>query len=264
MVSNIQKGHYKSIASFFAVVTLLLSVTACVTTEERVFVSDATPERAVESKVNLAMNYLYQQNNAEAARRHLTSALQIDAKSPAVHNALALVFSREGDLELAEKHFKKAISYDRKFSTARNNYAAFLYSQVRYKEAMRELEYVVSDEEYKERLLAYANLGRVALKLGDFDKAKQAFERTLRINPNYDLAKLELAYVYFEQKDFTQAQAYYDEYRRATRQSPRGLLLGIRLADIKVDADARASYVLALKNLYPDSAEYQQYLAGKI
>jgi type IV pilus assembly protein PilF len=238
-------------------------LSACVTTEERVFVSDVTPERAIETKVNLAMNYLYEQNNAEAARRHLTAALKLDPKSPLAHNALALVFSKEGDLELTERHFKKAISYDRKFSTAHNNYAAFLYSQGRYKEALRELEFVVDDEEYKERMLAFANLGRVALQIGDYDKAEWAFKRTLRINPNYKPGLLELAYVSFERKDYKQSQALYDQYRRATKQSARGLLLGIRLAEINVDADARASYILALRNLYPDSLEYKQYLAGK-
>lgn len=261
MMSVIVRGAALALRSGGLLICLVLA--ACVTTEERVFVSDVTTERAIETKVNLAMNYLYEQNNAEAARRHLTSALQLDPKSSLAHNALALVFSKEGDLELTEKHFKKAITYDRKFSTAHNNYAAFLYSQGRYKEALSELEYVVGDETYKERMLAFANLGRVALKIGDYDKAEWAFQRTLRINSNYKPGLLELAYVSFERKNFKKSQALYDQYRNATRQSARGLLLGIRLAEISVDADARASYVLALKNLYPDSAEYQQFQAGK-
>jgi len=38
------------------------------------------------------------------------------------------------------------------------------------------------------------------------------------------------------------------------------LLLGIELARELNDANAEASYALALKNLYPDSREYQGYL----
>ena len=43
------------------------------------------------------------------------------------------------------------------------------------------------------------------------------------------------------------------------RQSARGLWLGIRLARETGDRDAEGSYVLALSNMYPDSAEYQSY-----
>jgi type IV pilus assembly protein PilF len=49
-------------------------------------------------------------------------------------------------------------------------------------------------------------------------------------------------------------------YTRTVRQqSAAGLLLGIQLAKVNSDTDAEASYAMALRNLYPRSAEYQSY-----
>lgn len=246
----------------FLVVLCLVGLSACVTTEDNLFTADTSVGRAVESRVNLAMSY-YQKGDTESARRNLDAALKLDAKDPSVHNALALLFSKEGEYELAERHFKKAVKLDSTYSTARNNYAAFLYNQQRYKAAMTELEYVVSDELYKERLLAMGNLGRVAMKLGDTNKAVSAFERMLNMDSRNKLALLELANINFDAGKFTMAQALYDKYRAVTlQQSPRGLVLGIRLAEEIINSDARASYALALKNLYPKSAEYKHFLSG--
>jgi type IV pilus assembly protein PilF len=43
------------------------------------------------------------------------------------------------------------------------------------------------------------------------------------------------------------------------KQSAAGLLLGIQLAKKDGDSNSEASYALALRNLYPKSAEYQAY-----
>ncbi len=242
--------------------TLLSLLAACVTTETGVFTADTSPDRAVESRVNLAMKY-YQQNDLDSARRNLDAALEIDNRAPSVHNALALVFSREGDTKLAEKHFKRAISLDSAYAPARNNYAAYLYAQERYADAMKQLEIVANDELYEGRMLALGNLGRTALKLGDKDKAQAVFKRMLNIDSRNLLALLELAHLAYDDKKYELASALYDKYRTlAPQQSARGLFLGLRLSEVLTDTDARASYVLALRNLYPESDEYQRFVSG--
>lgn len=244
------------------VLLCVIGLSACVTTEDSLFTADTSKDKAVESRVNLAMNY-YQKGDSESARRNLYAALKINEKAPSVHNALALVFSKEGEYELTERHFKKAISLDSAYSTARNNYAAFLYNQKRFPEALKELEFVVDDELYKERLLAMGNLGRVALKVGERDKAVYAFERMLNMDSRNKLALLELAYINQEAGKFETALSLYDKYRSVTKQqSPRGLMLGIKLSEAITNTDAHASYVLALKNIYPKSAEYRHFISG--
>ena len=51
-----------------------------------------------------------------------------------------------------------------------------------------------------------------------------------------------------------------ENYQMLVRRQPaRALWLGVRLAQKLDDEDALASRALALRNLYPDSAEYQAY-----
>lgn len=234
---------------------------ACVTTEKPVFNADTSKEKAIDSRVDLALSYL-RKGDTESARRNLKAAMEIDPKSPKVHDAFGVVFTEEGEPEIAEKHYKKAIANDSGYSKARNNYAAFLYEQKRYKEAMKQLKIVTADQLYKERLRAFGNLGQVALKLNDTEAAEEAFSRALKMDKRYSPAMLELAIIHFDRGEIDTAQRYYGQYKALSRQSPRALLFGIRLAEQQNDSSARASNALALKNLYPESTEYRQFQAG--
>ena len=104
------------------------------------------------------------------------------------------------------------------------------------------------------------------MKLGDPTGAEAAFTRALRLNKNLARAALELAFINHDRGDYQQSQQFYDRFRgvvlsgvSGVRQSPRSLMLGIRLARYFGDEDAEASYALVLKNLYPKSREHIEY-----
>ena len=161
---------------------------------------------------------------------------------------------------MAEESFKTAIRLDKGFSRARNNYAAFLYSQERYEEAEEQLEFVVRDTLYEGRPRAFVNLGLCRQKLFDSQGAEEAFLRALTMDRTNRIALLEVAEIRFEAGDLENANRYYNTYRSiAKRQSARSLWLGIRMARASGDRNAEGSYALALSNMYPDSAEYQSY-----
>jgi type IV pilus assembly protein PilF len=154
----------------------------------------------------------------------------------------------------------RAISLNRSFSRARNNYAAYLYGQQRYQEAEEQLSEVVKDPLYNARPQAFLNLGLCRLKLGNAAGAEEAFKRTISMQRDNLVALLELAQLRLDAQDTREASVYYDEYRmRVRQQSARGLWLGIRLARITGDENAESSYALALRNLYPESPEYQAH-----
>ena len=80
-----------------------------------------------------------------------------------------------------------------------------------------------------------------------------------RRNP---MALLEMGYLRLAAGDVAAAESYYGVYRTVVpRQSPRGLVLGIEISAAVGDRDAQSSYELALRNLYPDSSEYQAWQA---
>ena len=243
-----------------ALLAALLALGGCVTQEERVFTNEASPQEALELRVELARQYIGQ-GDWENAKRNLKLAFEIDPRNPEVHEAFALVYQSTGEFELAEEHFETAIKLDKNFSRARNNFAAFLYAQERYEEAEAQLEVVTRDSLYRGRPNAFVNLGLCRMRLFDPQGAEEAFMRALTMDRTNAIALLEIAHIRFDAGDYDNAQQYYDTYRSVVRQqSARSLWLGIRLAQARGDRDAEGSYVLALSNLYPDSAEYKAYL----
>ena len=238
---------------------LLLALLAqgCVTTTSSSFTADKQAE--IQRRVEAATAYL-EKGNTEQAIVHLKRALELDPNSAPVHDTLAQVFWKNGEYELAEEHFRRAISADPKFSRARNNYAAFLYERGDARGAIRELEHVVADTLYESRGAAFANLGRAYQKVGETSKAEEALSRAVKMDRRQWPAMLELAAINYDRGDYAPATRYYEQFRRlAPRQTPRSLLLGIRLARLAGDRDAEASYSLQLKSMYPDSAEYREF-----
>jgi type IV pilus assembly protein PilF len=209
--------------------------------------------------VQLARSYIGEQNWADA-KRNLRVAASIDPNSPEVHEAFALVYQSTGEYELAEKNYKKAIALKRPFSRARNNYAAFLYSQERYSEAEKQLKVVVKDTLYEARPRAFINLGLCRVRLDNLPGAKEAFTRALAMDRTNRIALIEMANIEYEEANWVLSSRYLANYQMLVRrQSARALWLGVRLAKKLDDQDAMASRALALRNLYPESAEFQAY-----
>ena len=237
-----------------------LGLVGCVTTEETVFTEKASPEKTLERRVALARKYIGQ-GDWENAKRNLKAAYAVDPENAEVHEAFALVYQSTGEFEMAEENYKTAIKIDRTFSRARNNYAVFLFSQQRYKDAETQLEFVVQDTLYNARPKAFINLGLCRLQLFNPEGAEEAFLRALSMERGNVLALLEVAQLRFDDDDIPNASRYFETYRRSVRQqSSRALWLGIQISRKQGDLNAEGSYVLALSNLYPNSQEYQAYL----
>lgn len=244
-------------------VLLMLGLSGCITHTESVFTEDASPEKALEQRVALARSYIGE-GNWEDAKRNLKIAAELEPNNAEVHEAFGLVYQSTGEFELAEESYERAIRLDKKFSRARNNYAAFLFSQERYQEAEKQLEAVVQDTLYNARPRAFVNLGLCRLRLFDPEGAEQAFVRALSMDGRNTIALLEAAILRYDAKDYRNSATYYDRYReRVLQQSARGLWLGVRLARATGDRNAESSYALALRNLYPESVEYEAYQRGQ-
>lgn len=242
-----------------ALLAPILLLAGCVTTEKNVFTKGASPEEALQVRVELARQYIGQ-GDWENAKRNLKLATEIDARNPEVHEAFALVYQSTGEYELAEEHFETAIRLDRSFSRARNNFAAFLYSQQRFAEAEKQLVHVTADTLYPGRPNAFVNLGLCRLRLSDSQGADEAFTRALTMDRTNSIALLEVAQLRFDAGNMASSLRYYDTYRSVVRQqSARGLWLGIRLARATGDLNGESSYALALTSLYPNSPEYRAY-----
>lgn len=241
--------------------TACLLLAGCVTETTNRLAQNKDTDKAVKAYVEAGMLYL-QKRQMSNAHRTLHRAYDMKPNDPGVNNGLALFYGIEGDKPQAEKHFKRALSADANFSTARNNYAAFLFAEGRYDEAVQQLERVTKDYRYDRRFTAFENLGLAYQKVGNNAEAQQSFERALKLNPNMPVSLLELAHLHFEQGDNLNAKRYLDQFEKISPPSPRQLWLGIRLQRILGDKNKVASYELALRNLFPGSPEYKAYRAA--
>jgi type IV pilus assembly protein PilF len=177
---------------------------------------------------------------------------------------LAMVFQREGDLDLADSNFLRAISLDQKNSRARNNYAAMLFSQERFREFYDQLERVAGDTSYEGRSLVFEGLDRSDLRLGRQEDAKAAFQRALQLNESLFMAPLELVLVYFDQENYPLARQYYRSYLTtiAFLQLPhtlRALFSGIKMEDYFQSVEFFENISLVFTTLYPTSPEFQTF-----
>ncbi len=240
----------------------LLLLVGCVTTQRGGFEEEASIEQAVNIRVTAAKRYLaLPEPDFEQARRHLRLALELDPKSPDVHDALGLTFQYSNEFELADKHFRQAISLGDGDSRFRNNYASFLFSMQRFEEAQDELLRVAKDALYERRESALVLLGLTQQQLIDTQGATKSFEQALVLNPRNAIVLRELSIMSYDAGNFGRSWKYYQDYRNVTRERPASmLLLGVQLAKKLGDNDAFASYALSLKNLYPDSREYKSFL----
>jgi len=216
-------------------------------------------DEARQAYVQLGLGYL-QEGNTERAKVPLKRAIELDSSDADANAALAMVFQAEMDPELAEQHYKKALS-SRSDARILNNYGSFLYEQKRYAEAYAMFEKAVADNLYPERSRVYENLGMTAVALGDRELARQNLERALRLNRQQPRALLEMAEISYEDRHYVPAKDYYDRFSQLSEQNARSLLLGTRLAKIYEDKNKAASFGLQLKRLYPGTPEYQQYLS---
>lgn len=259
MTNRLQINSRKFSALFSLIVLILLS-SACVTTTDAPIKKNFDRKSAVEDYVQMGMRYL-NNGSRDPAIGAFTKAIELDDKSAEAHQGLAMVHQLNGENDLAEKSFKKALKGRADFSMSgvKNSYGRFLFENGRIAEAMEYFEEAAGDLQYRGRAISMLMVGRCANILGDKARAKGAFEYALNLNSNLAAASLELADMHFQEREYAEAKANLDQFAANARHTPRSLWLGIRIERIFGNKDKEASYVLSLKNLHPYSQEYLDY-----
>ena len=216
--------------------------------------------QAGKAYVQLGLGYL-QQGLTEQAKGPLKKALDLNSQDAAANAALALVYQAEDEPQLAQAHYKIALSERPDDTRIRNNYGSFLYAQGRFAEAQQMFRLASSDTLYPERSRVYENLGLTALKLERRDQAHAYLLKALQLNQRQPKALLEMAELSYENRHYVPARDYYDRFSQLSDHDARSLLLGSRLARVFDEQGTLAELGQQLQRLYPGTPEYQQYLS---
>jgi type IV pilus assembly protein PilF len=147
---------------------------------------------AAEAYTRLGTAYL-ERDNLQRAMNALDRALEIAPDDAEALQAMAMVHQRQGEAELADETFRRAVEADPALTRARNNYAAFLYDRGRLDEACEQLEQASRDTQYDNRAQLFTNLGQCRLEMGDVDAARDSLTRAQAIAPRRSRSYLLLA-----------------------------------------------------------------------
>ncbi len=116
------------------------------------------------------------------------SSLQICPTAEA-HTFLGWTYHFQGKVEEAIAECKRAIEVDPDFGNPYNDIGSYLIALGRYDEAIPWLERAIEAPRYEPRHFPHFNLGRAYLEKGEINRARKCFQESLRIEPQYTLAR---------------------------------------------------------------------------
>lgn len=247
----------------FALLFCTATLAACVSTPDG-GVGPNAPCAAARDYLALAMGY-FDAGDFDAARHHLENARLNNAGQAEVDHVAALLAAAEGDYELAERHFHRALRLVRDESAPRNNYGVMLYSLGRDEEALAQFRAAAADESYGGRAHALENLGRVLLRRRSHDEALEAFAGALELNGELPLAALELSLLHRRNGNPVEARRLFREYLRIAENhrlthGPKALLAGAEFAWQSGNRAEVEEFGSILGKLYPETAEYRVFM----
>jgi len=144
--------------------------------------------QGVNAKIYTELGLIYiQQKRPELAQLVLAKALELDAKDPAIYNALAMLAQRSGKAQEAFQLFDQAVSLDASYIDARFNKATVLLDAGDYQRAKVELSAIV--ERRPDDYAAQVSLGVAQRGLKEHEAAKKTWDRVIKEAPRRDGAR---------------------------------------------------------------------------
>lgn len=143
--------------------------------------------------------------NYPYALRELLQAEKLDSSNPVTQNNLGLVYFFRERYDLAEKHLRKALDMDGKYTEARNNLSRVLIEQGKFVEAEKEVRIVINDLTYANPDKALINLGLAKFNQKDYTAARSAFAKVLSQKQDDCISATYFGRTFFETEDYPRA-----------------------------------------------------------
>lgn len=232
-------------------------LSGCVTTSDAPQVDQFA---AHDKRISLGQRYL-NAGERDKARWQFTKAMEFKKDSARAFQGIAMVHQANGELEPAQTNFLKALKLAdvQDLASVQVSYGRYLMDVERYEEACGYFEKAATDFDYTRRPEALFMAGLCAAKTGNPKRKVAALEHAVNLNSRFTPALIELAEIYFDEREYERAKQMLDQYERLKKDTARSIWLGIRIERIFGNQDKEASYALRLKNLHPYSREYLAY-----
>jgi len=217
---------------------------------------------ASENYTRLGAGYI-DNKNYEKALLKLRKAIRLDGTNANAFKYLGILYWKLGEHQLANNNFNYAHKLSPLNASITHNFAAFLCDNMQYKEGQAMYEKVFNNPLYDRLSNAYQMSADCDVRIGKLERAEEKYKKSIKLLPQNYLAMLGMAKVFYKQENFKLSAYYYNRFVEKMRQTPDSLWLGINIQRHFGDKDKLSSYILELKNLYPDADETLYYIEGK-
>ena len=221
---------------------------------------EVPPAKRAQIHTDLAAGY-YERGQMDVAIDELTEALKIEPNNAKAYNILGLVYTVMGEDAKAEQNFQRALALAPLDPDIRQNWGWYLCTHGRAKESIPEFEAAIRNPLYKTPEIPLVNAGRCSASVGDINAADAYFRRALTLAANNEAAMLGLAQIAYREARNEEARRWLKAMRQANL-PPLALYLGMCVERKLGDRQAESSYVLQLKNRYPDADETKALATG--
>lgn len=242
-----------------AIVLATLVVSACTTTGPRPSVTNQQVQTQSDKALihaQLAKNYLQQKQYA-VAKNELETALKIDANHSDSNYVMALLMMELKQLEVAEKHFNRAVKSNRQNSAAAHDFGMFLCQTGRERKAVEYFEIAAENPLFGKSELSYMRAGECLSKINDA-QAETYLKRALQVNSRLRPALYRLAQINNDNQSYLSARAYIERFLAITDPQPESLLLAYKIESNLNATDVAAEYRRQLLADFPGSREAGQ------
>ena len=251
---------------FAAAVTLLslltLILTSCITETTGVRIPEADPDEAAKLNVELGIGSL-RQGDWQSARVKLEKAGKLDSDNALAYRALGLVYQELGDMEGAEKSYRRSVALASKDPDALNDLAGFLCRNEQGRdEAMKLFDRALAiplSKAYSDKAMLNTNAG-ICMKGLDLARSESYLRAALVENPQFGDALLQMADVTYQRGNSLQSRAFLQRFFTVAEPSPAALWLGVRIETSLGDFTASDAYGNQMREMFPESVETRQLL----
>ncbi|MCQ1057034.1 type IV pilus biogenesis/stability protein PilW [Photobacterium sp. DNB23_23_1] len=235
----------------------------CVTVDESGNVPQSMNKiEASEARVTLGLGYL-EKGQWQRARDNFELALRYAPRYYRAQNAMAYYYQRVDEPESAETMYRQALKDSPKNGDVRNNYGVFLCSQGRYDDAINEFERAIKQPYYYLTSASYENAALCSLEQGNQPQARGYFEKALSYDPYRARSMLNLSKLDIETQNFKEARVRLFKFNKRYGYKADSLWLLIQLEQLAGSDSQADKYAGILKAQYPNSQQYQKYLANE-
>jgi type IV pilus assembly protein PilF len=156
---------------------------------------------------------------------NLKQANELDERNPLTLHAMGLAYFQLGIADIALVWLQKAAAISPDDPELNNNLASVYLTSGLFDKAIIHSTKAISNLDYRTPAAAYFNRGVSKSRLGDLNGAEADFRSAIRLEPLYDMPRVELGRIMYNRNQFNDAVTMLTSAIRANQNNPESFLL---------------------------------------